>query len=74
VKAAPIVLIALDQPVEGNISASVEGEPSFLWVEDIGDALYTAVTRGVDLVIPAHVYAQLRHELPPELPDWIKVV
>jgi hypothetical protein len=71
---APIVLDALDQPEPGLILAHREGEPEFLWVQDLGDAVQAAWARGVDLVIPATIYEEIRDELPPELPEWIKIV
>jgi hypothetical protein len=70
---APIILIALDQPVEGAISARREGEPSFTGVADLGDAVLCALNRGVDLIVPAEMYAEIRDELPPELPPYIKI-
>ena len=32
-----------------------------------------AIARGVDLVVPAELFAELRSEFPPDLPDYIKV-
>jgi hypothetical protein len=67
---APIELVAIDSPHDGVIAARREGEPSFIWVQDIGEALQAAMARGVDLVIPAALLAELRrsNELPP---DWL---
>lgn len=70
---SPIVLVALDEPDEGLIRAYREGEPSFVWVHGLSDALMSAASRGVDLVIPAALYEVLREDLP-ELPPWVIVV
>jgi hypothetical protein len=67
---APIELLAMDRPHRGVIAARREGEPSFRWVQDIGDAVQAATARGVDLVISAELVAALRAsgDLPP---DWL---
>jgi hypothetical protein len=70
---APIELIALDEPYEGVISAHREGEPSFSHVEDIADAIMAALARGVDLVVPADLFSEIRGDFPPDLPPYIKV-
>jgi hypothetical protein len=70
---APIVLVALDHPHEGVISAYRDGEPSFVWVNGIGDAIMAAHARGVDLIVPAHIYSELGDEFPPDLPGYIQI-
>jgi hypothetical protein len=70
---APIELLALDRPSDGMISARREGEPSFVGVQDIGDAMMAAMARGVDLVIPAALADELLRGLPRDLPEWIKI-
>jgi hypothetical protein len=70
---APIELIALDDPHEGVISARRSGEPSFLYVNGVSDAITAALTRGVDIVVPVGLFEQIRSELPPDLPSYIKV-
>jgi hypothetical protein len=70
---APIELDALDEPREGVISAHRDGEPDFLWVQGIGDAIMSALARGVDLIVPASIFAEMRDDFPPELPPYIKV-
>jgi hypothetical protein len=72
-ESAPIELIALDTPYDGVIAAYRRGEPDFLWVNDVSDAIMAALSRGVDLVVPAVMFAQIRDEFPPELPPYIKV-
>ena len=70
---APIELIELDDPFEGAISAKRTGEPGFVHVSGISDAIMAALSRGVDLVIPARLYEQIRSDLPAELPPYIKI-
>jgi hypothetical protein len=70
---APIELVALDHPYEGVISARRAGEPSFLYVQGISDAIMAALRRGVDLVVPADLFEQIRCDFPPDLPSYIKV-
>ena len=70
---APIELIALDAPHEGVISARRDGEPGFSHVQDVADAIMAALGRGVDLVVPAAMFAEIRSSFPPELPSYIKV-
>jgi hypothetical protein len=69
----PIELIALDDPYEGVISARRVGEPHFRWVNGVSDAIMTALSRGVDLVVPHDLFAQIRSDFPPDLPSYIKV-
>jgi hypothetical protein len=71
----PIVLIALDQPNAGEITAHREGESSFTHVSGLGDAMQAALTRGVDLVVPANLAEVLFRDFPSdsELPEWIKI-
>jgi len=42
---APVELIALDDPFDGVISARRAGEPSFLYVNGISDAIMAALMR-----------------------------
>jgi hypothetical protein len=70
---APIELIALDSPYDGVIAACRRGEPSFLWVNGVSDAIMAALSRGVDLVVPAEMFAKIREDFPPELPPYIKI-
>ena len=70
---APIELIALDTPYDGVIAAYRRGEASFLWVNGASDAIMAALSRGVDLVVPAEMLAKIREDFPPELPPYIKV-
>ncbi len=70
---APVELIALDEPYEGVISARREGEPSFSHVQDVADAIMAALARGVDLVVPADLFNEIRDSFPPHLPPYIKV-
>jgi hypothetical protein len=70
---APIELVALDHPDEGVISARRTGEPTFLYVQGISDAIMAALARGVDLVVPADLFEQIRSDFPPDLPPYIKV-
>lgn len=70
---APIVLIALDTPYDGVIAAHRRGEPDFLWVNGVSDAIMAALARGVDLVVPAEMFEKIREDFPPALPPYIKV-
>ena len=70
---APIELIALDTPYQGVIAAYRQGEPDFLWVNGVSDAIMAARSRGVDLVVPAAMFAEIRQEFPPKLPPYIRV-
>ena len=71
--AAPVELITLDQPYEGVIPARREGEPRFSHVQDVADGIMAALSRGVDLVVPAAMFAEIRDSFPPELPPYIKI-
>jgi hypothetical protein len=66
---APIELIALDEPYEGAISARRDGDPGFSHVHDVADGIMAALSRNVDLIVPA----EIRDSFPPELPPYIKV-
>jgi len=70
---APIELIALDEPYEGVISARRKGEPRVSHVQDVADAIMAALARGVDLVVPAALFEEIRDDFPPELPPYIRV-
>lgn len=70
---APIELIAVGDPYPETISARRDGEPSFKWVNGIGDAIMAALGRGVDLIVPQEVFEEIRDEFPPELPPYIKI-
>lgn len=69
---APIELIALTDD-EGRMSARRDGEPSFTGVEDVAEAIMSALARGVDLVVPADLFDEIRDSFPPDLPPYIKV-
>jgi hypothetical protein len=70
---APVELIALDGPYEGVISARREGEPSCSHVQDVADAIMAALARGVDLVVPAALFHEIRGDFPPDLPPYVTV-
>jgi hypothetical protein len=70
---APVELIAVNDPFEGVISARREGEPGFSHVQDVADAIMAALSRGVDLVVPAALFDEIRDSFPPDLPGYIKV-
>jgi hypothetical protein len=73
----PVVLDAMDATDwsgQGRILAHRDGEPGFEAVTGLGDAIQAAWVRGVDLVIPASLYDQIRGNEPEQLPDWVKVV
>jgi hypothetical protein len=70
---APIELVELDEPYDDVISARREGEPSFSHVQDVADAIMAALSRGVDLVIPAALFDKIRDDFPPDLPSFVKV-
>jgi hypothetical protein len=70
---APIELIALDEPYEGAISARRDGDPGFSHVHDVADGIMAALSRNVDLIVPAAMFAEIRDSFPPELPPYIKV-
>ena len=51
-----------------------EGEPSFAWVQDFGDAYQAAhVSRGVDLIVPAAIYREwiAAGDAPEEVPRGV---
>jgi hypothetical protein len=57
-RVAPIVIHGWDE--ENNYwTASRDGEPSFLGVQDLGDAYQASNTRGAELIISDGVYAQM---------------
>ena len=59
---APIELTGYDEEKD-VILAQRAGEPSFIWVQDIGDAYQAAGTRGgVDIVVTRAVWDQLLAE------------
>jgi hypothetical protein len=57
VSTAPVRIIGWDE--ERCVwLAERAGEPSFVWVQDFADAFQAArVSRGVELVVPATIYA-----------------
>jgi len=67
-----IELIALDEPREGLISA--HDGANKIYFQGLGDAIMSALSAGVDLVIPAAMFEKMRDDLPAELPGYIKVV
>jgi hypothetical protein len=70
---SPIELDTVDVPFVDVISARRDGEADFLWVHGIADAIMSARARGVDLVVPARMFAELRDDFPPDLPPYIKI-
>jgi hypothetical protein len=55
---APVRILGWDERRQVWL-ARRDGEASFVWVQDFGDAYQAAcVARGVDLVVPAAVYRQ----------------
>jgi hypothetical protein len=69
---APVELIAVVDD-DGRMSARRDGEPSFTGVEDVADAIMSALSRGVDLVVPNVLFQENRDDFPPDLPPYIKV-
>ncbi len=69
---APIELIAVVDD-DGRMSARREGEPSFTGVQGVADAIMSALSRGVDLVVPGALFEENRSDFPPELPPYIKI-
>jgi hypothetical protein len=55
------------------MTARREGEPSFTGVEGVADAIMSALSRGVDLVVPSELLKQNRGDFPPDLPPYIRV-
>ena len=39
----------------------------------MADAIMAALSRGVDLVVPAKLFAEIRDDFPPDLPPYIKI-
>lgn len=70
--AAPVELIAMTDQ-DGRMSARREGEPSFVGVQGVADAIMAALSRGVDLVVPVELFNENRNDFPPDLPPYIKV-
>jgi hypothetical protein len=50
VDGAPIELYGF-HPDHDVILARCDGEPDFVWVQDLGDAFQAAASRGVDVVV-----------------------
>jgi hypothetical protein len=69
---APVELIALLDD-DGRMSARRDGEPSFTGVQGMADAIMSALSRGVDLVVPSELFNQNRGDFPPDLPPYIKI-
>jgi hypothetical protein len=69
---APVELIALIDD-DGRMSARRDGEPSFIGVQSVADAIMSALRRGVDLVVPRELFNQSRGDFPPDLPPYIKI-
>jgi hypothetical protein len=57
---APIELYGYHAEYDGVILARREGEPSFVWVQDLGDAIQAAMARNVDIVVSVEMLANLR--------------
>jgi hypothetical protein len=55
------------------MSARRDGEPSFTGVQGMADAIMSALSRGVDLVVPSELFNQNRGDFPPDLPPYIKI-
>lgn len=55
---APVQLLGWDESRQVWL-ASREGEPTFVWVQDLGDAYLAAQARDAELHIPASVYAEM---------------
>jgi hypothetical protein len=72
VSEAPVELIALIDD-DGRMSARRDGEPSFTGVQGVADAIISALSRGVDLVVPSDLLNENRGDFPPDLPPYIKI-
>ncbi len=73
VSSAPVELLALDEPYEGGHLRSPRRRAELLSRAGRGDAIMAALPRGVDLVVPAIMFAEMRDSFPPELPPYIRV-
>jgi hypothetical protein len=75
VPSSPLVLVDWDESTDRFVMTRA-GEPSVTGATDLADAMMAALSRGVDLTIPAALFARLRRagDIPPELPVWIQVV
>ena len=71
---APIELLGYHGELDVILARRV-GEPSFIWVQDIGDAFQAADSRGVDVVVSQDFLAELtaNGDLPPELPPGLRI-
>jgi hypothetical protein len=69
---APVELIAVVD-ADGRLSARRDGEPSFTGVQGVADAIMSALSRGVDLVVPRELFEQHRADFPPDLPPYIRI-
>jgi hypothetical protein len=72
---APVRILGWDERRQVWL-ARREGEASFVWVQDFGDAYQAArVSRGVDLVVPAAVYREwiAAGDAPEEPPQGVRL-
>lgn len=72
VTGAPIELIQVVDD-DGRMSARRAGEPSFTGVQGVGDAIMSALSRGVDLLVPRELFNENRGDFPLDLPAYIKI-
>jgi hypothetical protein len=72
---APIELCGYHDDLD-VILARREGEPDFIWVQDIGDAFQAAASRGVDLVVTRAFRDELvaNGDLPPMELNGLRIV
>jgi hypothetical protein len=54
---APVRILGWDNEQEVWL-AERDGEPSYKWVQDFGDAYYSCLARDVELHVPASIYAE----------------
>ena len=71
---APVRMIGYDADRDVWL-AKRDGEPSFVWVQDFGDAWMAAASRGVDLEISAALYEDLvaNGEAPTAPPTGVRI-
>jgi hypothetical protein len=72
---APVRILGWDEQRQVWL-ARREGEPSFRWVQDFGDAYQAAQTsRGVELVVPAAIYREwiAAGDAPTEVPRGVRL-
>jgi hypothetical protein len=72
---APVQILGWDESRQVWL-ARREGEPSFVWVQDFGDAYQAAhVSQGVDLIVPAAIYREwiASGDAPEEVPQGVRL-